>query len=149
MLTERYDPQLALTLFHEACDLAVNEYRPDRELLQLRKRLINEETDEAGDEFSKALRVGRLDDDTRVKLAKELADILYVVYGAGVSFGIDLDHAFAVVHESNMSKLVDGKALKDEGGKVQKGPNYEPPDERELAIAAGAAIEGEHIADLE
>lgn len=146
---DRYDPQTALRRFHEVCELAINEYLPDRELLQLRKRLIIEESDEAGIEFSKALRVGRLDDATRVLLTKELADILYVVYGAGVSLGIDLDHAFAVVHESNLSKLVDGKPLKDEGGKVQKGPNYQPPDVEELAIAAGVAIEGESSADLE
>jgi hypothetical protein len=144
----RYDPPTALRHFHEVCELALDEYQPDRELLQLRHRLIKEESKEAGEEFSEALRTGRLSDELRVKLTKELADILYVVYGAGVSFGIDLDHAFAAVHESNLSKLVDGKPLKDEGGKVQKGPNYQPPDERELAIAAGVAIEGEH-ADLE
>lgn len=149
MLVDRYDPQVALRRFHEVCELALDEYTPDRDLLQLRHRLIKEEAKEAAVEFADALRAGRLTDDVRYKLTKELADILYVVYGAGVSFGIDLDHAFAVVHESNLSKLVDGKPLKDEGGKVQKGPNYQPPDERELAIAAGVAIEGESVADLE
>jgi len=144
----RYDPQKALRRFHEACELALDEYRPSRELLQLRYRLISEESEEAAAEFSDALWRGQLTDEVRVRLTKELADILYVVYGAGVSFGIDLDHAFAAVHESNLSKLVDGKPLKDAGGKVQKGPNYQPPDAEELAIAAGTAIEGECI-DLE
>lgn len=146
---DRYDPQKALRHFHEVCELALDEYRPDRTLMQLRHRLIKEEAREAGEEFSEALRAGKLDDFVRVRLAKELADILYVVYGAGVSLGIDLDHAFAVVHESNLSKLVDGKPLKDSGGKVQKGPNYQPPDMWELATAAGVSIESDSADDLE
>jgi predicted HAD superfamily Cof-like phosphohydrolase len=58
--------------------------------------------------------------------AKELADLAYVVYGAAVEMGIDLDKAIDIVHESNMSK-VDGK-LNEATGKYEKGPSYIPPD---------------------
>jgi predicted HAD superfamily Cof-like phosphohydrolase len=65
----------------------------------------------------------------RQKLAKELADLLYVVYGAADSFDIDVDEAFRRVHASNMSKLgEDGKPVRREDGKVLKGPNYQAPD---------------------
>lgn len=138
-----YSYSARLREFHEACGLALDEYAPSRELLQLRKRLIVEEAKEAGDELSEALRIGRLEDDVRIKLTKEFADLMYVVVGAAVSFGIDIDQAFDVVHESNMSKLVDGKAVKDDGGKVIKGPNYRPPDLELLSLAAGCSIDVE------
>ena len=51
-------------------------------------------------------------------------DIDYVNTGAAVTFGLDLEAGFNEVHASNMSKFVDGKALKDDLGKVIKGPNY-------------------------
>ena len=58
-----------------------------------------------------------------------LTDILYVTYGAGHSFGIDLDKCFEEVQNSNMSKLgEDGKPIYNESGKVMKGPNYFKPD---------------------
>ena len=60
---------------------------------------------------------------------KELADILYVVYGYAATYGLPIDEAFKRVHESNMSKLGDdGKPLYREDGKVLKGPNYKPAD---------------------
>lgn len=63
------------------------------------------------------------------KLAKELADLLYVCYGTALVYGIDLDHAVSLVHDSNMSKLDDdGNPILREDGKVLKGPNYSPPD---------------------
>lgn len=62
-------------------------------------------------------------------LAKELADLLYVVYDAAAAFGLDIDKVFAEVHSSNMSKLgSDGKPIYREDGKVLKGPNYTPPN---------------------
>ena len=61
-------------------------------------------------------------------LAKEMADVLYVVYGAAVQFGIPLDRVFHEVCNSNMSKLVNGKFQYREDGKVLKGPNYQKPD---------------------
>ena len=58
---------------------------------------------------------------------KELADLSYVCYQFAALKGWDLDEALDRVHESNMSKLVDGKPLKNENGKVLKGPSYQPP----------------------
>jgi len=64
-----------------------------------------------------------------VEVADALTDLLYVIYGAGAAFGIDLDACFKEVHSSNMSKLMpDGTVLRREDGKVLKGPNYFVPD---------------------
>ena len=63
------------------------------------------------------------------EVADALTDILYVTYGAGHAFGINLDKCFDEVQESNMSKLgTDGKPIYNEAGKVMKGPNYFKPD---------------------
>ena len=63
------------------------------------------------------------------EVADALTDILYVTYGAGHSFGINLDRCFQEVQNSNMSKLgKDGKPITNEYGKVMKGPNYFKPD---------------------
>ena len=64
-----------------------------------------------------------------LEVADALTDILYVTYGAGHAFGIDLDKCFEEVQNSNMSKLgEDGKPIYNEAGKVMKGPNYFKPD---------------------
>ena len=64
-----------------------------------------------------------------LEVADALTDILYVAYGAGHAFGIDLDKCFEEVQNSNMSKLdKDGKPIYNESGKVMKGPNYFKPD---------------------
>ena len=64
-----------------------------------------------------------------IEVADALTDILYVTYGAGHAFGIDLDKCFEEVQNSNMSKLgQDGKPIYNEAGKVMKGPNYFKPD---------------------
>ena len=64
-----------------------------------------------------------------LEVADALTDILYVTYGAGHAFGIDLDKCFDEVQRSNMSKLgEDGKPIYNEHGKVMKGPNYFKPD---------------------
>ena len=63
------------------------------------------------------------------EVADALTDILYVTYGAGHAFGIDLDKCFKEVQDSNMSKLgSDGKPIFNSRGKVMKGPNYFKPD---------------------
>ncbi len=63
------------------------------------------------------------------EVADALTDILYVVYGAGHAFGINLDNCFDEVQRSNMSKLgEDGKPIYNDNGKVMKGPNYFKPD---------------------
>jgi predicted HAD superfamily Cof-like phosphohydrolase len=91
-----------------------------RPVAKLRIDLIREEFDE--------LRSAIVDDDI-VGIADALTDILYVVYGAGHAYGIDLDACFNEVHESNMTKLgPDGKAIKNENGKVMKPATYRPPN---------------------
>jgi len=67
--------------------------------------------------------------DDIVAAADGLTDLLYVIYGAGHAFGIDLDKCFEEVHRSNLSKLgLDGKPIFRADGKALKGPNYSPPD---------------------
>ena len=86
----------------------------------LRYDLINEELEE--------LKVAIKNNDL-LEVADALTDILYVTYGAGHAFGIDLDKCFEEVQNSNMSKLgEDGKPIYNESGKVMKGPNYFKPD---------------------
>ena len=76
------------------------------------------------DEFKQAL-----DNNDLLEAADALTDILYVTYGAGHAFGINLDHCFEEVQNSNMSKLGnDGKPIYNDQGKVMKGPNYYKPD---------------------
>ena len=86
----------------------------------LRYNLIKEELDE----FKQAL-----DNNDLLEVADALTDILYVTYGAGHAFGINLDACFEEVQNSNMSKLGnDGKPIYSDQGKVMKGPNYFKPD---------------------
>ena len=86
----------------------------------LRLSLIQEELDE----LTKAMKENDI-----VEVADALTDILYVTYGAGHAFGIDLDKCFDEVQRSNMSKLSkDGKPIYNEHGKVMKGPDYFKPD---------------------
>ena len=63
----------------------------------------------------------------REPLAKELGDLIFVCFQYAAAAGIDLDAVSDRIYESNMSKLVDGKPIKNSDGKVMKGPNYEPP----------------------
>ena len=87
---------------------------------ELRYNLIKEELDE----FKQAL-----DNDDLLEVADALTDILYVTYGAGHAFGINLDACFEEVQNSNMSKLdLNGKPIYNEKGKVMKGPNYFKPN---------------------
>ena len=87
---------------------------------KLRIDLIKEELEE----LTEAIK-----DENLLEVADALTDILYVTYGAGHAFGIDLDKCFEEVQNSNMSKLgEDGKPIYNEAGKVMKGPNYFKPD---------------------
>jgi predicted HAD superfamily Cof-like phosphohydrolase len=87
---------------------------------KLRVSLINEELEE----FKEAIK----NNDPK-EAADALTDILYVTYGAGHAFGINLDKCFDEVQKSNMSKLGnDGKPIYNEQGKVMKGPKYFKPD---------------------
>ena len=91
---------------------------------KLRYDLIKEELDE--------LKVA-LDNKDFLEVADALTDILYVAYGAGHAFGIDLDKCFQEVQDSNMSKLDEnGKPIYNEDGKVMKGPGYFKPDLKKI-----------------
>jgi predicted HAD superfamily Cof-like phosphohydrolase len=93
---------------------------PDFNLAALRLDLIEEEVQELRDGLGKK---------SMLEIADALTDILYVVYGAGHAFGLDLDDCFHEVHRSNMTKLgEDGRPMYRDDGKVMKGPNYEEPD---------------------
>ena len=93
---------------------------PSEKIIKLRLNLIQEELDE----FDQALKNKDLKE-----VADALTDILYVTYGAGHAFGINLDKCFEEVQRSNMSKLgEDGKPIYNEKGKVMKGPKYFQPD---------------------
>ena len=92
----------------------------DEKTNKLRVDLIKEELEE----LTKAM-----DESDLLEVADALTDILYVTYGAGHAFGINLDMCFDEVQNSNMSKLgEDGKPIYNEAGKVMKGPNYFKPD---------------------
>ena len=97
---------------------------PDNKIVQLRIDLIEEELNE----LKEAVKNNNI-----VEAADALTDILYVTYGAGHSFGVDLDKCFDEVQRSNMSKLgVDGKPIYNESGKVMKGPDYFAPDLKKI-----------------
>ena len=93
---------------------------PEERIIKLRQNLIQEELDE----LKEAIKQKNL-----TEVADALTDILYVTYGAGHAFGINLDKCFQEVQNSNMSKLgSDGKPIYNEHGKVMKGPNYFKPN---------------------
>ena len=93
---------------------------PDENIIELRVKLIKEELEELEQ---------ALNDKNLLEVADALTDLLYVTYGAGHSFGIDLDACFEEVQRSNMSKLdEDGKPIYNEYGKVMKGPKFSKPN---------------------
>ena len=93
---------------------------PDDRITSLRYDLIKEELDELKE---------AIDSKDIKEVADALTDILYVTYGAGHAFGINLDKCFEEVQNSNMSKLdLNGKPIYNEKGKVMKGPNYFKPN---------------------
>ena len=97
---------------------------PEEKIVKLRYDLIAEELEE----FKVAIKEKNIKE-----VADALTDILYVTYGAGHAFGIDLDKCFQEVQNSNMSKLgADGKPIYNEFGKVMKGPKYFKPNLEKL-----------------
>lgn len=97
---------------------------PDKNTQLLRLELIAEELNEFYD---------AMEEEDIIGVADALTDILYVTYGAGLAFGIDLDKCFAEVQRSNMTKLGDdGMPIYREDGKVLKGPNYDPPNLKKI-----------------
>ena len=106
--------------FHETFGLVINEYPtlPSKEVLNLRVSLIDEEAEE----FKLAAADGNM-----VEMADALGDLLYVVYGAAISLGIDLEPVLEEIHRSNMSKAhLDGSVSRRDDGKVIKAPTYSP-----------------------
>ena len=112
---------------------------PDIDIIELRLNLINEEFIE----LVNAAQESREEDenvsqkDKLIDVADALADLLYVVYGAGHAFGLDLDECFTEVHESNMSKFDEGKPIYREDGKVLKSDTYIPPNLGEILFPKG------------
>ena len=101
-------------------DIKTTSELAEDKINRLRVSLIEEELDE--------LKAAIKDNDIK-EVADALTDILYVTYGAGHAFGINLDKCFEEVQNSNMSKLgSDGKPIYNDSGKVMKGPNYFKPD---------------------
>ncbi len=93
---------------------------PNEKIVKLRHNLIQEELNE----LQNAMKTKNLKE-----IADALTDILYVTYGAGHAYGIDLDKCFTEVQKSNMSKLgKDEKPIYNEKGKVMKGPNFFEPN---------------------
>lgn len=122
--------------FHRAFEVdepsVPTEATPETALLRF--NLIREEYLEVTDELLPLIAGSQVD---LAALAKELADLLVVVYGTARAFGIPIDAVFAEVHRSNMSKLGrDGKPIRREDGKILKGPSYTPADVAEVLRAA-------------
>ena len=119
----------AAKAFREAMEQPVDTFTPEAILLQ--KTLIREEWHELSQALQECF--DHLDNKrAREEALKELADLVYVCYQLAAAVGWKLDTALTRVHESNMSKLVDGKPLKRLDGKVLKGPNYQPPNLSDL-----------------
>ena len=118
--------------FHKAMNLPINvPFNAD--LLTLRKRLLQEEIEELFVELDSAIALTQKGEAVPQELfeniCKETSDVQYVLSGLSVSFGIPIEQAFELTHESNMSRLgPDGKPVYREDGKITKGPNYHKPD---------------------
>lgn len=111
-----------LTVNEKPIDFSLTEDDDDERLplFQLREELVREEYSEF---------MGAHDGDDLVELADAICDLVYVLVGTAVSYGIPFDKCFAEVHRSNMGKLgEDGKPIVREDGKILKGPNFSPPD---------------------
>lgn len=134
-------PYQAVKEFHEAYGLEVrepgkpidfsfeNDFHEAVDLFNLRASLNMEEWEEL---------ITAWEDEDLVGYADAVCDLIYVLAGSLVSFGVDLDACFTEVHRSNMSKLgEDGKPIVREDGKILKGPNFTPPDLRSIIYTEG------------
>lgn len=120
------DNQTLVREFHETFGHPTDP----REVLFLRRRLIDEEFKEVMHELRSPVH--------KAELAKELADLLYVVYGTAEAYDIPLDAVFTEVHASNMSKVGDdGQPVRRDDGKVLKGPNYRKADVAKVLEVVG------------
>lgn len=124
MTDDRYAAKVRA--FHEVCDIPLDhDITKEALLLERRLQLIEEEVRELRE--AAAHLSAAPNKEHYAHLLRELADVQYVVSGMAVTFGLPLADAFDRVHEANLSKLVNGKALKSETGKVIKGPDFKPP----------------------
>lgn len=133
------DEQSMVEEFHRKFDIPVQAYPAaiSEETKRLRIRLIQEEFDELKEAMA---------EDSLPALAKEMADLLYVVYGTAVSYGIDMDQVFREVHRSNLSKV---GGYKREDGKWVKPPTYSPASIEPILIQqASARHQGAGSTDL-
>lgn len=108
--------------FHNTYNCNINERPslPDAAERELRIKLLKEEFDEY---------ISGESNNDLTEIADALGDMLYIIYGTAISYGIPIDAIFAEIHNSNMSKLgEDGKPIYREDGKVMKGPNYFKPN---------------------
>lgn len=116
--------------FQKAMEQPIDTELSSKQLI-LRMSFIDEEVKELRDEVLTAVKeleeTKAVSHQVHVNLLKELGDVMYVASGFAVTFGLPISRAFDRIHESNMSKMVDGKAIKNGEGKVMKGPNYRPP----------------------
>ena len=126
------DAQKMVQEFHEQFDIHISATPsvPDDATQILRNRLIQEEYEE----FQEAMQSKDL-----ASMAKELADLLYVVYGTAVSLGIDMEPVFKEVHRSNMSKV---GGYKREDGKWVKPPTYSPADIQPIIKSQSHSYQG-------
>jgi len=113
------DMVAAVKEFQQAFGQRVGDhpFLPNANERELRMRLMKEEYKE----YKKAEKANDL-----VNLASELADIIYIACGTAVSYGIPLNEVFEEVHKANMSKLIDGKVIRREDGKIQKPEGWQP-----------------------
>jgi predicted HAD superfamily Cof-like phosphohydrolase len=109
--------QAQVAEFHRAIGDALA--RDPEQVARLRIAMLTEEYVEAMEAIASG---------DRAQIARELADLMYVIYGTACMYGIDLGAAFDAVHESNMSKIGPGGPVVRSDGKVLKGPCFRPPD---------------------
>ncbi|MCP9452536.1 MAG: hypothetical protein NNA23_07615 [Nitrospira sp.] len=132
------DEQFLVEEFHRKFDILIQTTPndPDENTKQLRIRLIQEEFDE----LKQAMADGNL-----ASVAKELADLLYVVYGTAVSYGIDMEPVFREVHRSNLSKV---GGYKRPDGKWIKPTTYSPARIEPILEAQRACLTAEDLSSL-
>jgi len=123
--------------FHRVydCNISTTPALPNKDERALRIALLQEE-------YREYIQAEK--DNDLVEIADALADMLYIINGTCVSYGIPIDEIFAEVHASNMSKLDEnGKVLRRDDGKVLKGPNFFKPKIKEIMEKHESAIQSE------
>ncbi|MCL2439755.1 MAG: hypothetical protein FWD15_04575 [Alphaproteobacteria bacterium] len=124
------DYEIKVMEFHKAAELPIDAPL-SVDLLKLRALLLEEELAEVKAEVEALCKeietTGATTRETRAKLMRELADLQYVLSGFVVSFGLPMTAGMERLHQSANSRLIDGKIVRREDGKILKGPNFKPP----------------------